>query len=60
MRTIDIKKSFIECVYNGDNKAYKEARKADYCKVQFEWSCFIDLLCKSEIITQKQYNKATF
>lgn len=29
-------------------------------KVQFEWSCFIDSLCKSGEITQRQYNRATF
>lgn len=60
MRSSDIKKAFIECVYNGDNGAYRKARNADYCKVQFEWSCFIDSLCKSGIITQKQYDNATF
>lgn len=34
--------------------------KVGYCKVQFEWACFIDSLCKSGEITQKQYNSATF
>ena len=47
MKTADIKKAFIECVYNGNRKAYLKARRADYCKVQFEWACFIDSLCKS-------------
>lgn len=60
MRTIDIKKAFIEAYYNGDRRAYLKARKADYCKVQFEWSCFIDSLCKSGEITQRQYNRVTF
>ena len=60
MRTIDIKKAFIEAYYNGDRDAYLKARKADYCMVQFEWSCFIDSLCKSGEITQRQYNKVTF
>lgn len=43
MKTADIKKAFIECVYNGNR-----------------WACFIDSLCKSGEITQKQYNSATF
>lgn len=60
MKTADIKKAFIKCVYNGNRKAYLKARRADYCKVQFEWACFIDSLCKSGEITQKQYNSATF
>lgn len=60
MRTIDIKKAFIEAYYNGDRKAYQNARKDDYCKVQFEWSCFVDSLCRDGEITQKQYNRATF
>ena len=55
-----IKRMFINDVYNGDYKKYLRARKADYCKVQFEWTCYIDYLCKSGIITQKQYNNATF
>lgn len=53
MKTADIKKAFIECVYNGNRKAYLKARR-------FEWACFIDSLCKSGEITQKQYNSATF
>lgn len=40
--------------------AYKAARKEDYCRVQLEWSCFIDGLCRDGVITQAQYNKATF
>lgn len=41
MKTADIKKAFIECVYNSNRKAYLKARRADYCKVQFEWACFM-------------------
>lgn len=55
-----IKRRFINEVYNGDNKRYLRERKADYCKVQFEWSCFIDALCKNGEITQKQYENETF
>lgn len=55
-----IKKAFIECVYDGNRGAYLKARRADYCKVQFECACFIDSLCKSGEITQKQYDNATF
>lgn len=55
-----IKRMFINDVYGGDYKRYLNERKTDYYKVQFAWSCYIDSLCKSGIITQKQYNKATF
>ena len=60
MRIIDIKKAFIETCYHGDRGAYLKARKVDYCKVQFEWSCFIDSLCKNGEITQRQYDRVTF
>lgn len=53
-----IKRRFISEVYGGDRKKYLRERKADYCRVQFEWSCFIDCLCKNGEITQKQYDKA--
>lgn len=55
-----LKRRFINEVYNGDYKAYLRARKEDYCKVQFEWSCYIDNLCKDGQITEKQYFNATF
>jgi len=55
-----LKRRFINEVYNGNNKAYLRARKADCCKVQFEWSCWIDGLCKDGQITQKQYDNVTF
>lgn len=55
-----LKRRFINEYYNGNYKAYLRARKADYCKVQFEWSCFIDSLCKNGEITQRQYDNATF
>lgn len=55
-----LKRKFIKDCYNGDYKAYLRARKDDYCKVQFEWSCYIDSLCKSGKITYKQYDRATF
>lgn len=60
MKIKEIKKAFIETYYNGDRGAYLKARKADYCKVQFEWSCFVDSLCKSREITQWQYDRVTF
>lgn len=47
-------------VFDGDYKAYLRARREDYCKVQFQWSCFIDCLCKNGEITQSQYDRATF
>jgi len=55
-----IKSRFINEIYNGDYNAYRKARKDDYCKVQLEWSYFIDSLCKNGEITQKQYNNVTF
>lgn len=55
-----LKRKFIKDCYNGDYKAYLRARNDDYCKVQFEWSCYIDNLCKSGKITYKQYDRATF
>lgn len=55
-----LKGRFIQAFYNGDYGAYRKARKDDYCKVQLEWSYFIDSLCKDGIITQRQYEKALF
>ncbi len=37
---------------------HKEA-KDDYCKMQFEWSCFVDSLCKNGEITEHQYDTWT-
>ena len=59
-KLMTIKRMFINEVYGGDYKKYLKARKDDYCRVQFEWSCFIDSLCKGEAITLKQYERATF
>lgn len=55
-----LKRRFINECYNGNYKAYLQARKSDYCKVQLDWSCWIDSLCKNGEITQQQYNRATF
>lgn len=60
MKTGEIKSAFIQCCYGGNYGAYRKARRADYCKVQLEWSCFIDSLCKAGEITQQQYDRATF
>lgn len=60
MRTQDIKKSFINDMYNGNIGEYLKARRKDYYKVQFEFSCYIDSLCKDGIITENQYNTVTF
>lgn len=57
---MSIKRRFINEVYGGNYTAYLRARWADYCKVQFEWSCFIDALCKAGEITESQYFHATF
>lgn len=55
----EVKRQFISCYY-GTKSRYLYARRKDYCKVQFEWSCFIDGLCKDGQITQKQYDNAVF
>jgi len=55
-----LKRRFVIEVFNSDYTAYLRARKDDYCKVQFQWSCFIDSLCKNGEITQSQYDRATF
>lgn len=55
-----IKQMFIRDVYNNSHSAYYYARRKDYHKVQLEWSCYIDMLCKNGIITQEQYECAVF
>ena len=56
----NLKKQFIEDCFDGDRKKYLRARREDYCKVQLQWTCYIDALCKDGIITQQQYERATF
>lgn len=55
-----LKRMFINDVYNGNEKEYRAARRADYCKVQLEWTCYIDGLCKAGMISEREYNNATF
>lgn len=55
-----LKRRFIEECFDGDYTAYLRARKEDYCEVQFEWSCWLDLLCKNGEITQAQFDRETF
>ena len=55
-----IKRRFINELYGGSMKAYRRARKADYCAVRLEWSYFIDALCKNGEITQREYDNLTF
>lgn len=55
-----LKKMFIRDVYGNNYRSYLRARRKDYYKVQFEWSCYIDALYKDGIITQKQYETAVF
>jgi hypothetical protein len=59
VKQAEIKRLFVLEFY-GTMAAYKAARKNDYCKVQLEWSCFIDGLCRDGVISQAQYNSATF
>lgn len=55
----ETKREFINQYYEND-RAYRKARKEDYCRVQFEWTCFMDDLLKSGLITEKQWEKAMF
>lgn len=55
-----LRRRFIDEAFGGDYKAYLRARQDDYCKVQFEWSCRMDALCKNGEITQAQYEQAIF
>lgn len=59
MKLAEAKRLFIE-EYYGTKSAYRRARRDDYCKVQLEWSCFMDCLCESGQITAAQYDRATF
>ena len=59
MTASEVKKEFIE-LYYGNRGCYNVARRKDYCKVQFEWSCFIDGLCKDGVISQYEYDRITF
>ena len=56
MKSEDVKKLFIDEYFNGNRKEYLRARRDDYCRVQLEFSCFIDSLCRDGEITQKQYD----
>ena len=48
-----VRKNFKE--YNAD---FIKDNKRDKIKVNFEYSCYLDSLCKNGEITQKQYNNA--
>ena len=52
-------KLFVESYY-GDKHTLYAALKADRLAVQFEWSIFIDSLCRDGEITIKQYDSWTF
>ena len=52
-------KTFVEAYY-GNSHSLRKALKADRLAVQFEWSCFIDSLCRDGEITMKQYESWTF
>jgi len=56
----EIKKQYILECYGGDRAKYRADRKADYCKAQFKWTCWMDMKLKNGEITQKQFHKATF
>lgn len=56
----DIKKHFIQDCYNNNRSEYLKARKKDYLKVQFEFTCYIDNLLKEGLITRRAFNGITF
>lgn len=60
MTAREAKRQFIMDVYGGDMNRYKAERRADYCKVQFEWTCYMDGLCKDGIISERVWDNATF
>lgn len=55
-----LKRRFINEVYEGDYRKYLQARRDDYCKVQYQWTCWMDALCKTGEISQKAWDKTTF
>lgn len=59
MTAREVKQEFINLFY-GTRGKYLSARRKDYYAVQYEWSCFIDSLCKDGVITQYQYDRMTF
>ena len=60
MKLADLKAIYINEVYDGNRGAYLRDRRRDYCAAQLRWSCWIDSLCKDGVITQAQYDRATF
>lgn len=46
--------------YYGDHKSFVKAVRDDYYKVQLEWSCYIDDLCREGVLTERQWQRATF
>jgi len=56
----NIKQRFVNEVFGGDRDAYMKARKDDYCKVQLEWSFWLDALCRDGQITHEQYKRSVF
>lgn len=59
MTLSETKRMFIQEWY-GTEKEYRKARKDDYYKVQFNWTCFMDDLLKIGLITEEQWQNATF
>lgn len=49
----DLKKEWMEV-----NKEWIEENKNDKIKVNYEYSVYLDALCKSGVITQKQWQNA--
>lgn len=58
MKKSQANKLFIELYGNEDN--LQTALKKDYLAVQYEWSIFIDNLCRNGDITMQQYESWIF
>ncbi len=50
---------FVEEFFKTESE-YHKSIKQDYLAVQEMWACYIDGLCKDGIITERQYENATF
>lgn len=59
MRKSTVTQLFVE-EYYGSLEALHSALKADWWKVQENWSFYIDGLCRDSLITMEQYHNWTF
>lgn len=60
IKSPSLKRRFINDVYGGNYAEYKQARKRDYCKVQLEFTVYLENLYIDGIITEKQLYNIVF